>query len=45
MSLVLPVLSLFRAAQVNDGDNLIQPIDARNVAQVLMAIIDDPVRL
>lgn len=29
--------------QVNDGDNLIQPIDARNVAQVLMAIVDDPV--
>ncbi|CAN0194326.1 unnamed protein product, partial [Ectocarpus sp. 8 AP-2014] len=30
---------------VNDGDNLIQPIDARNVAQVLMAIIDDPENL
>ncbi|CAN0527019.1 unnamed protein product, partial [Ectocarpus sp. 8 AP-2014] len=34
-----------RVPLVNDGDNLIQPIDARNVAQVLMAIIDDPVRL
>lgn len=31
------------ASQVNDGDNLIQPIDARNVAEVLMAIVDDPV--
>ncbi|CAN0188550.1 unnamed protein product [Pylaiella littoralis] len=31
-----------RVPLVNDGDNLIQPIDARNVAQVLMAIIDDP---
>lgn len=30
-------------SQVNDGDNLIQPIDARNVAEVLMAIVDDPV--
>lgn len=30
--------------QVNDGENLIQPIDARNVAQVMMKIIDDPVR-
>ncbi|CAM9765395.1 unnamed protein product [Ectocarpus sp. 6 AP-2014] len=34
-----------RVPLVNDGDNLIQPIDARNVAQVLMAIIDDPENL
>jgi len=29
--------------KVNDGDNLIQPVDARDVARALMAIIDDPV--
>ncbi|CAN0427263.1 unnamed protein product, partial [Ascophyllum nodosum] len=33
---------LSRVPVVNDGENLIQPIDARNVAQVMMKIIDDP---